>query len=172
MHKGQLVVWIIPVLFIALAACFAYMDKVSRKLKDTKLFLECERAASENFKHRWQMLQGEIERSKTEAKVVSDAINSIQGVTSELRAERDKWKLRAMEVEEQIEGKFGVSVRQENTIIKADFDKVEMVTMFAGLMKLMKDAKGLDDINYYTALLTKMQGFIDRMTEDQETSKS
>lgn len=85
--------------------------------------------------------------------------------------ERNAFKERVVELENAIEGQYGVSVRREVTVVKADFTKLEMVIMFAGVDKLLKNPKSADDAEFYVKLLKKIQPIIDKMEEPEEEKK-
>jgi hypothetical protein len=93
---------------------------------------------------------------------------TIQKQVYDLILERDSYKDRTEELEDKIEYDFGTSVRNVTNVVKIEFTKVELVAMMTGIFKLLSSPKTIDDVKYYLALYDKIQGVVDKMTEDQE----
>jgi len=85
--------------------------------------------------------------------------------TAELVDEKSKLHERVLEIEDGIKDKFGVTIRQEITKVIADFDKVEMVFLMAGVNILIKNSENRDDTKYYLKLYEKIEGLVSKMDE-------
>jgi hypothetical protein len=88
-----------------------------------------------------------------------------------LKEEKDKAVERVNDVETKVEQEFGVPIRQVTVLVDTEFTKVEMVTMMSGVHKLLNSGKNIDDLEFYVALIKKMQKLLDQMPESQETAK-
>lgn len=85
----------------------------------------------------------------------------IKGLESDL----DFFRKRVGELEDGVEKGYGISVRN---IVKPEIDttltKLEMVILFSGLEKIIKDSKR-EDLKYYIELSEKLQKMLDSMEE-------
>ena len=88
-------------------------------------------------------------------------------------AEKEKWKDRAESVEKAFKTGFGVTARNEITLVNTELLKVEWVVMLAGVEKLLRTAKSLttEDAQIYIDLIKKISEILDKMPESQETKK-
>jgi hypothetical protein len=85
-----------------------------------------------------------------------------------LSEDRSSLKERVIELEDAIEKGYGVKIRNEVTEVIADFNKLEMVIMFSGVSKLLEGKTTPDDAQIYIDLCKKIQGFLDKMKEDEQ----
>jgi hypothetical protein len=98
--------------------------------------------------------------------VIIEKIKTINSLYKKLE-EYSGYKERATELEDSIEKGYGVKIRNEVTVVKTDFTKLEMVTMLAGVHKLAKSSESIDDTKIYIALVEKIQKLIDVMKENK-----
>lgn len=104
-----------------------------------------------------------------ETKQKSNSINVLYDQIDSMTIKLDNKQSRIDELERGIETGFGVKVRQEITKVIADFTKLEMVIMLAGVQKLSKQPSvTISDLEIYIELLKKIQGFINDMEEETE----
>lgn len=85
-----------------------------------------------------------------------------------LSKDRSSLKERVIELENAIEKGYGVKIRNEITEVIADFNKLEMVIIYSGISKLLEGKTTPDDAQIYIDLCKKIQGFIDKMKEDEQ----
>jgi len=140
-------------------------EKLARMIRDLSsknVSMQCQLDTyAENFALSQKMLNSRNE-------VIASYEKKIQELVEEKRA----LTARVKDVEDGVAKEFAIPVRQDITIVKADFDKLEMVTLFSGVMKLINNAKAIDDINFYTKLINKIQGLIDQMKDPEESTRS
>ena len=83
-----------------------------------------------------------------------------------LYSDYKKMEERVKEVEDAYTKKSGLQVRLETTKVYAKFSKLELVVMMSGVMKLAHSSSSLSDIEEYTRIVKKIQGYIDGMSDD------
>jgi len=86
-----------------------------------------------------------------------------ENAEAELKTLRD----RVRSVENAYTEKTGLAIRNDIVKIFVKFTKVELITMLAGLYALMKNSSSASDIQAYAAMTDKLQGFIDKMEDDE-----
>jgi hypothetical protein len=87
-------------------------------------------------------------------------------LSSDLADRLIKATARINEVESAVEKGFGVKVRNEVTVIKCEFNKLEMVILLSGVHKLFKDSKSVEDTKVYMTLIDKINSNLPLMKED------
>lgn len=95
-----------------------------------------------------------------------NSINTLYQKIEKLSARNVYLERRVIEVEDGIESGFGAKIRQEVTVVNAEFTKLEMVIMLAGVSVLLKNPKTVDDAEFYINLSKKIQKLIDNMKEE------
>lgn len=81
------------------------------------------------------------------------------------------YRERAVEIEDAIEKEFGIKIRQEITEVITEFSKLEMVLIYAGIVKLIKGDIQPDETRLCIDLLDKIQLYIDDMKEEDGVKK-
>jgi len=100
---------------------------------------------------------------KQKTNIIDKYFNQIANLSSE----KNNFHERVIELENSIEKSYGVSIRNEVTNVKADFNKLEMVIMLAGVSKLISSSKSIDDVKACVVLNDKIQSFINDMKEGE-----
>lgn len=102
-----------------------------------------------------------------EQKVLS--IEKLFGMLEELSKKKSYYKDRVDQLEKSIETGFGVTVRNEITIVETELLKLDYVIMLSGVNKLLQtNMKKIEDAEYYIGLIKKIQAILDQMSEIQE----
>lgn len=83
-----------------------------------------------------------------------------------LYSDYKKMEERTKEVEDAYTKKSGLKVRVESTKVYAKFSKLELVVMMSGVMKLAHTSSNLPDIEEYTRIVKKIQGYVDGMDDN------
>jgi tetrahydromethanopterin S-methyltransferase subunit G len=84
----------------------------------------------------------------------------------EIEKELEELKKRVRDVESAYTEKTGLQIRNDITRVFVKFSKVEMITMMAGVYGLMKNCVNTGDVTMYSELVQKLQGFINKMEDD------
>jgi hypothetical protein len=82
-----------------------------------------------------------------------------------VRGDLEEWKKRCNALEDSVEHGFGIKVRNEVTKIDCEFSKLEMVMIIAGIEKLIKDSKHIDDTEIYINFFKKLNIQLEMMEE-------
>jgi len=96
------------------------------------------------------------------------AITNLYAQIETISAERMQYYNRIIDLENGIETEFGVKVRQEVTVVKTHFTKLEWVVMLSGVDKLLRSAKTPDDARVLLQILDKIREFMDHLKEEPE----
>ena len=96
------------------------------------------------------------------------AINELYAQIESISTERAVYRKRVIDLEDGIKSEFGVQVRQEVTMVKTHFTKLEWVVMLSGVDKLLRSNKSPDDVRIYLKILDKIYEFIDHLKEEPE----
>jgi len=98
----------------------------------------------------------------------SEALNHMYKETEKLAEDKNMYQERCKEIEDAVEKGGGIKIRNEVTEVIVDFKKLEMVLIYAGISKLLKETDNPEDARHYVDLLEKIQGFLDDMKEEEE----
>lgn len=95
--------------------------------------------------------------------------STLFGMLEKLTKEKAYYKERTENLENSIETGFGLSVRNDITIVNTDLLKLDYVIMLTGVMRLVKDGHNkIEDTEYYIGLTKRIQAILDKMPEIQE----
>jgi len=96
-------------------------------------------------------------------KIDSDKIDVLIKEKSKLIIEKntmivefDEYKKRVRELEDGINEKFGVSIRQEKTIVNIKFSRLELACFMSGIMLLIRNVKVIEDAEQYVKIYKKI----------------
>ncbi|HUW91901.1 MAG TPA: hypothetical protein VMV74_01960 [Bacteroidales bacterium] len=94
-------------------------------------------------------------------------VEALESSVTRYRTEAESFKKRCIDLEDAFKTEHGITVRQEITKVIADFSKLEMIVMMAGVQKLMSDSSVPEDIRVYLELDRKIQELIKDMDEKE-----
>lgn len=100
-----------------------------------------------------------VEAELCTARMLNDSLES------ELKVLKD----RVRSVEDAYTQKTGLQIRNDITKVFTKFTKIEMIAMMSGMYALMKNSSNVADIAVYSELVQRIQGFIDKMEDDNES---
>ena len=98
-------------------------------------------------------------------KIHQQAVDKLQRLAQNANADTELYRFRAEQLEDGIKKDFNVPVRVIKNVIDAQFTKLEMVIILAGVHKLLQSAKTVEDFEWYISIIKKAQSFIDGMDE-------
>ncbi len=75
-------------------------------------------------------------------------------------------KKRVREIEDGISERYGVTIRQEKTIVKVEFSRLELTCFMRGLLLLSNNAKVMEDIGEYFAMYKKIEKMISNVEKE------
>jgi len=97
------------------------------------------------------------------------SISTLFGMLEAITSKKAYYKKRVEDLESSIKTGFGLSVRNDITIVNTDLLKLDFVIMLAGVMKMIKDNPNqIEDAEYYISLTKRIQAILDKMPEIQE----
>ena len=92
-------------------------------------------------------------------------ILSLETELNKVAANRDMYKARCENLENNIEKDFAVKIRQEITEIKIDFSLMELTIMHLAICNLMERPLTTEDATYYLDLRIKLENLMTQVKE-------
>jgi hypothetical protein len=86
----------------------------------------------------------------------------------QLSKELVEMKKRVRDVERAYTEKTGLQIRNDITTIICKFNKAEMCIIMGGIQALMQKSNSANDIQFFSSMIQRIQGFIDNMKEDED----
>ena len=92
-------------------------------------------------------------------------LGEVNEENKKLTDERDMYKKRCHEIEDQVGENFKVKLRNEITEYKIDFDLAELSVIYSAICKQMENRMSTDEVQYYLNLRIKIEGLLDKVKE-------